>query len=168
MLRGQNFRGRHQRHLIAVLDHDRRRFQRHDRLAASHVAFEQPVHRIGPLEVRRDFREHALLRRRRLERQDALQRLADFFFAHAHGDPALAMFAQPAQRQRELVVEKLLEDQPRLRRAAKRVEQLDAFVLRREMRVEQRLAPRGEAVALREFLRAAGRARCRRNRCSTP
>ena len=63
------------------------------------------------------------------------------------------MFVLPAQRQRQLIVEELLENQPRLRGAAKSVEQLEIFVLRREMRVEQRLAPRGEAIALADFFR---------------
>ena len=39
VLRSQNFRGRHQRHLVAVFDHDRRRFERHNRFPAADVAF---------------------------------------------------------------------------------------------------------------------------------
>ena len=56
MLHGENFRRRHQRGLVAVFDHDRRRFQRHDRLAAANVALQQAVHRHGAFQVRGDFR----------------------------------------------------------------------------------------------------------------
>ena len=72
MLHGQNFGRRHQRDLVAVFDDDRRGFERHDRFAAADVALQQAVHRERPLEIAGNFREHALLRRRRLERQDAL------------------------------------------------------------------------------------------------
>ena len=100
MLRGQNFRRRHQRHLVAVFDHDRGRLERHDRFPAAHVAFQQAVHRKRLFEVAGNFRQHALLRGRRLERQNPLQRLAHSFFAHAHRDPALPVILRAPQRQR--------------------------------------------------------------------
>ncbi len=90
------------------------------------------MHRKRPFEVARDFRQHALLRGRRLERQNPLQRLAHLVLAHAHRDSALPMVLRAPQRQRDLVVEKLLEDQPDLRRAAKGVQQLDVFFLSAE------------------------------------
>ena len=153
VLRGQDFRRSHQRHLAAVFDDDGRGFERHDCFAAADVAFEQPVHREALLQVRSDLAEHALLRRRRLERQDTLQSFANPVLANAHGDAALAMILLAAQRQRQLIIEELLEDQPHLRRAAKAVELLEAFILRREMGVEQRFAACGEAVARTDLVR---------------
>ncbi len=153
MLRSENFSRRHQRHLVAIFDHDRGGLERHDRFPAADVALEQPVHRKRLFEVACDFRQHALLRRRRLERQNPLQRFADFFFAHAHRDPALPVILRAAQRQRDLVVEELLENQPQVRRAAERVEQLDVFVFRRKMNREQRLAPARKPVARANLLR---------------
>ena len=107
----------------------------------------------GAFEVRGDLREHSFLGGGGLERQNALQRLAHFIIAHFHGDAALLRFAVAAQRQRQLVVEKLVEDQPRLRRTAKAVQEIEPFFLRREVRVDQRLAPGGESVAAANFVR---------------
>ncbi len=55
MLRGENFRGRHKRHLIAILDDDRRRLQRDDGFSASHVAFQQAMHWEWAVRGRRQF-----------------------------------------------------------------------------------------------------------------
>ena len=77
MLLRQNFRGRENRHLIAVLQRDHRRFRRHDGFSAAHIALQQPVHRTRPRHVVRDLLQHALLRIRRFERQQLLD-----LFAH--------------------------------------------------------------------------------------
>ena len=45
MLRRQDLRRCHQRHLVAVLNRNQRRLHRHDRLAGADVALQQPVHR---------------------------------------------------------------------------------------------------------------------------
>ena len=82
----------------------------------------------GLLEIRGDFREHALLRVRGLERQDALQRLADFILANAHGYAAPAALALAPLRQRQLVIEKLFEDQTHMRGAAEAVQLFEIFV----------------------------------------
>ncbi len=47
MLLGQDFCGRHERYLPAVLDDYQRRQQRHDGLAATHVTLQQTVHGMG-------------------------------------------------------------------------------------------------------------------------
>ena len=60
---------------------------------------------------------------------------------------------QAAQGQGELIVEKFLEDQANLRGTAVVVKQLDALVLRREVRIEQGFAPRGEAIAFENLRR---------------
>ena len=116
MLHGEDFRGRHQRHLPAVFDHDRRRFQRHDGLPAADVTLQQPVHRPGPLEIAGDFREHALLRRGGLKGKNALERFSYARLAHTKGDAGLLLGLLPPQRQAQLVKEELLENESLVRR----------------------------------------------------
>ncbi len=79
MLHGENFRWRHQRGLAAVFDGDDRGLQSDDGLSAPHVALQQPVHRRRLFEIGGDFRQHPLLRRGGLERQNAFQRFANIF-----------------------------------------------------------------------------------------
>ena len=110
MLLDQDFRRRQQRDLMAVADHDDRRDQRNDRLAAADVAFEQPVHRLVGLQVGGDLSDHAFLRIRQPERQDALDLGAHLV---VDGDPArlrLHLFAGAPDAQRELQREELLQD----------------------------------------------------------
>ena len=75
MLRGQNLRRRHQRRLEAVLNCHQRRLHRHNRLARTHIALQQPSHRLRPPHIGCNLPQHALLRRRRMERQHLLDRL---------------------------------------------------------------------------------------------
>ena len=56
MLLRQHRRGHQNRHLLPVHHTFERRANRHLRLAKSHVAANQPVHRLGPLHVRLGFR----------------------------------------------------------------------------------------------------------------
>ena len=105
------------------------------------------MHGIRLFEIGRDFGEHAFLRRCRLERQDSFQCLADFVLAYSHRDSGKAVFLLAPQCECELIVKKLLEDQPDLRRTAPAVQQLEAFVLRWEMSVKQGLAARRKPVA---------------------
>src|SRR5215469_8820975 len=146
MLGGENFRWRHQGHLITVLDCDRGRFECHNRLSASDITFEQPMHWIWQLQIGCDFGEHALLCSCRLERQDSLQCFASFVLADAHRDSGAAVFLLASQGESELIIEEFFEDQTNLRRAAPAVQQLQVFVLRRKMRVKQRLAACRELV----------------------
>jgi hypothetical protein len=81
VLHRQYFRWRHQRGLAAVGDGDYRGLQRHNRLAAAHIALQQAIHRRRLFKVRSNFTEHAFLRRRGFERQNALECLAHIFFA---------------------------------------------------------------------------------------
>ena len=98
-----------------------------------------------------DFRQHALLRGRRLEWKNSLQRLAYLLFPDAHRDSALAMFLLPAQRKRKLVVEKFLEDQSHLGGTAETVQQLQIFIFRRKMRVKHGFAARRKTVPFAQF-----------------
>ena len=151
MLHGENFRGRHQRGLVAVFDDDGRGFERHDGLAAADVALQQAVHRHAALQVRRDFRERALLRVGGLEGQHALDRFANGRLAHAKRDPRLLLRRLLPHRDAQLVKEKLLENQPQVRRRAKRIQRLDRFRRGRKMHELDRVAPRRKFVARQNF-----------------
>ena len=72
MLLRKNLRGRHQRHLAAVLDGDDRRLEPHDRLTRTHVTLQQTPHRIRLFHIRRNLFQHALLRCRGMKGQNLL------------------------------------------------------------------------------------------------
>ncbi len=91
MLHGENFRRRHQRHLLTVFDHDGGRLERHDGFPAADVALQQAVHRLGAFEIGGDFRQHSLLRRGGLEGKNALERFSYARLAHAKSDAGLLL-----------------------------------------------------------------------------
>src|SRR5580704_776728 len=153
MLRSENFRGRHEGDLIAIFDDDRGCFEGHDGFAATDVAFEEAVHGERTFEIACDFDEHAFLCGRGLKRQDALYGIADFSFTNAHGNAALGVMTRPAKRESQLIVEKFLEDQTSLRGAPKAIEQIDVFILGREVGEEDRVATRGKFVAFADLRR---------------
>ena len=111
------------------------------------------MHGIRTLEVGGDFGKDAFLRGGGLEGKNAFDGGADFFLAHAHGDAAALAIARTPQSKGQLVVEEFLENEAHLRWAAKTIEQLDAFVPGREVRVEQGFAPGGKAIALANLKR---------------
>ena len=61
MLRGQDFRGCHQAGLEAVVQSQEHYHQRHDGLAAAHIALQQAVHLVARAQVLADFLDDALL-----------------------------------------------------------------------------------------------------------
>ena len=61
VLLGQELGGRHQRRLEIVLHREQHGEQRHDRLAGTHVAHQQPVHPIGRGHVGGDLPQGTLL-----------------------------------------------------------------------------------------------------------
>ncbi len=94
MLHGQNFGGRHERHLPAIFDDDGGGLESDDGFAAAHIAFEQAIHGHGAFEIGGNLGEHAFLRVGGFKRQDALDGFADLRLANAKGDAGLAL--QPA------------------------------------------------------------------------
>jgi len=116
MLHRENFRWGHQRRLRTVFHGDHDGLERNDRLATADVTLQEPVHRSGLFQVRGDFGENPLLRRRGLERQDALERFAHGVFPHAEGHGVLLASGLAVQCQAELIQEKFLEDEPLLGR----------------------------------------------------
>ena len=93
-------------------------------LARADVALQQPVHRFGTLHVRDDFAQRVLLSGREPERQHLARRLANAI-VHDHRVRLVVRRVLPlAQHEPGLEQEELLEDQPLLRRRAKRIERL--------------------------------------------
>ena len=120
-------------------------------LPGADVSLQQPVHRLRPLHVVDDLGDHLFLIAGELERQHAARRLADLVGDDDRARLPLRFGLPPAQHQAELKQEELFEDQPPLRRRAKRVQLVD----RRAgwWKVRPRAAPRGDRRA------AAGPAR---------
>src|SRR5882762_3744605 len=153
VLHGENFRWSHERGLRTVFDGDHRRLQRNDGLAAADVALEETIHRGGFFQVRGDFGENALLRRRGLERQDALQRFAHSVFPQTERDGVFLASGLAVQSEAELIHEKFLEDEPLLRRRTKRVQGIEGFAGFWKVRVNQSFAARGIAKPRSQSLR---------------
>src|SRR5690349_8603161 len=78
----EDFRRGHKRSLGAVFDRDDRGLQCNNGFPAPDVTLQQAIHWRRLFQVGNDFRKDALLRLRRLEREDALQRFADAVFPH--------------------------------------------------------------------------------------
>src|SRR5207244_9340420 len=74
MLLGENFGRRHERYLTARLDRLQRSQRGNDRLAASHVALKQALHRLRTREIAPDLGAYTLLRTREREWQTRKQR----------------------------------------------------------------------------------------------
>jgi hypothetical protein len=153
MLRGEYFRGGHQRDLIAIFDDDGGGFQGDDGFAAADIAFEKAVHRKRAFKIGGDFNKDALLRRSRLEGQDAFHGIADVFLANAHSDAALTVVARTTEGESELIVEKFFEDETGLRGTAKTVELLYIFIFGREVGEKDRVATRRKFVAFANLRR---------------
>ena len=62
MLRGEDFRGGHQRDLRAVLDGHQRGLHGHDGFAGTDIALQQAAHGLRAAHVGDDLPEHAFLR----------------------------------------------------------------------------------------------------------
>ena len=121
MLLRQNFSRRHQRDLVAVFNGDDCGLEGHDRFARSHIALQQPPHGARRLHVGGDFFQHALLGRRRMKRQYLLNRLANGI-VKLERDSGLRLLLAALEFQSKLDEKKLIEDQPDVRRRARRLQ----------------------------------------------
>ena len=77
VLLGEDLSRGHQRGLVAIRYSNDDCFQGHDRFSASHVALQEPDHRVRGLRVIHDFFQDPFLCPRRMERQDRLHLLPD-------------------------------------------------------------------------------------------
>ena len=128
----QDFRGRHEGHLQAVLHGHQRRQQRDNRLACAHVALKQAVHRLRPLHVVDDFLQRRPLPVSEPERQDLPRGFADAIVhldRHRLGFPPRRA---PAHEHAELEQKELFENQAHLRGRPELIELVDRRARRRE------------------------------------
>src|SRR6266478_642571 len=142
MLDRENFCGGHERGLASVFDGDDRGLQGDDSFAAADVALEKAVHGRGLFEVGSDFGEDALLGGSGLERENALESLANIFFAEAESDGVFFKGGAAVEGQTELIEEKFLEDEALLGGGAEFVQGVDGFFRRGEMRLREGLKAR--------------------------
>src|SRR2546421_8096320 len=110
MLYGKNFGWSHERCLRTVFDGDHCRLQCNDSFAAADVTLEETIHRGRLFQIGGDLGEDTLLRRRGLERQDALERFAHGVFPHAKCDGVFLASGLAVQSETELIQEKFLKD----------------------------------------------------------
>src|SRR6267154_2166208 len=76
MLLRKDFGGRHQCHLVAILDGNDRCLKSNDGFSRAHVPLQQTPHGMGLLHVIGNFFQNPFLRRRGMERENLLDRLA--------------------------------------------------------------------------------------------
>ncbi len=141
VLLGENLGRRHEGDLETVLHRDDRRHQRHDRLAGSDVALQQPVHRLRTLHVLDDLGDDLLLVAGQLEREDAPRGVTDRVGDHDRPRFAIGFGGALPQHQPKLEQKELFEDQPALRRRAEAVQRFDRRAFRRKVDVVDRGAP---------------------------
>ena len=142
VLLGEDLGGRHDRDLQPALERDERRQRRDQRLARAHVALQQPVHRLGPLQIGDDVAHGDLLPRRERERQQRPRLLAQRVVDPVGVRLALGEASPPSQQDAGLEREELLEDQPHVARTAGPVEGVDVAAGRRLVHRGQGVAPR--------------------------
>src|ERR1035438_2754703 len=121
MLRRQNFGGHHQCGLVAVLHRDDSSFQRYDGFAGSDIALQQTAHGSGLGHIVGNFFQHALLRRRRMERQNSLYGVA-YAAANLESDPRLRAHLPALEFESQFEEEKFFEDEADVRRGARRLQ----------------------------------------------
>ena len=114
MLRGEDFRGRHERDLRAVLDGDERGLHGDDGLAGADVALQEAAHGLGAAHVGDDLGEDAFLRGGGMEGKDLLEGFADGGAGGEGGADALA-HAAAFEFEAEFEVEELFEDEAAVR-----------------------------------------------------
>src|SRR5689334_4793797 len=117
MLLGEYFGGRHDRHLIAVLNGHYGGLTRDNRLAATHITLQQPAHRTRGAHILYDFAQRCLLGRRWMKREDGLEFLAQIRI-RTKADSRLGFRRRPLPCQAGLEKEKFLEDQSKMSGAA--------------------------------------------------
>ncbi len=116
MLPRQNFRRRHEGGLPAGLDHGGGGEQRHDGLASTDIALQQPQHAVGRGEVGDDLVNRALLGRRQRVGQGLQDACTQAAFARGTAARQAALVGAH-QRERELAGKEFVIGKPRPSRA---------------------------------------------------
>src|SRR5918993_2445358 len=141
MLPREDFGGRHERNLKAVLNRHERRQERDDRLAGADISLQKAVHRLGALQVVDDLSDGLALSRRQLERQDPGSGRADPVVDLRNEWLELRARRVSPPCMSNLIQEELLEDQPALRRRAKRIQLVERRLIGRKVSLLDRLSP---------------------------
>ena len=102
MLFGQQFGRRHERHLCTAADGARGRGRGDHGLAATHIALDQPRHRLRARQILIDLQQYALLRRCQEKRQ-RLQQPRLESGAVRQGGRRIAPRATPQFHERQVV-----------------------------------------------------------------
>src|SRR5579863_1034239 len=108
MLLGQDLGGGHQRHLIAILNRNNRRFESDQRLARANVALQQTPHRRGLSHISGDLFQRPLLRYGWMKRQNLLDRRPDTFI-QMKGNTGLSLLLAAFEFERKFDEEELFE-----------------------------------------------------------
>src|SRR2546430_740814 len=107
----------------------------------THVARQQTIHRLRPLQIVHDFLQPLLLPRRQAERENAPRRIANAIVNLNLDRLALGRRRAASRQHAHLEQKRFFEDQPALRRHLEAVQRLERRVSRWKMRSEQRRAP---------------------------
>ncbi len=147
VLGGQDLGGGHERGLVAVLDGNDGRFQRHDGLARADVALQQAAHGRRTLHVLGNLLQHPLLRRGRMEGQHPLEGIAHAV-GDGEGDARLGAHIAPLHLQSDLEKKQFLEDEAAVRRRARALQVLEPRSGLGKMRQAKSFAPGDQVQAL--------------------
>ena len=110
MLFSKDLGRRHKCRLISVFNRDDDRLECNNGLAASNITLHQAIHRIGRLQVIHNLLQDALLRHRRMERQNCLHPLANAVGSlEPHSFQRAAL--DPAQRINQLEEKEFFENE---------------------------------------------------------
>ena len=112
VLPGEDFGGGHQHGLVSVGDRQQHGVDGHDRLAAAHVALQQPVHRQRGGHVAGDFSDRLLLPGGQLEGEQPPDACIDSGGGLQRWGPLLVVLLPALHGQPQLQNEQLLVDEP--------------------------------------------------------
>jgi hypothetical protein len=115
VLLGEQLGGRHQRRLVAAVEHQAHRERGHRRLAAADIALDQPRHRVRSREVVRDLLNHPPLSGGELEREHHPRQLIDRRFCPT-ARRRVPLPQQPVLGHAARERQQLLEGEPEVRR----------------------------------------------------
>ena len=141
MLLRENFRGRHQRHLITIFDGDDRRLKTDNGFSRPHISLQQTPHGIRLLHVVGDLFQDSLLRRRGMKGQNFLDRLPHPI-VQAKRDSGLRLLLASLEFQSQLDKKQFFKDQPDVRRRARRLQIFEALASLGPVHFPQRLTRR--------------------------
>ena len=149
VLLGEQFRGRHQRHLVAGFDRHQGGGGGHQGFAGAHVPLDQAQHRVLAGQVGADLPDHPLLGAGELERQ-RLEQLAGEGLAAQHRRRQ-RLLAGPFGQHAQLVGDHLFHHQALHRRVIAVQQQVHRVVRLRVMQLGEGLGQAGQAALIQQL-----------------